>query len=197
MKYRPNIFIYFLYFIYLTFSVCPLSLSLSFLTQTIGQRHDGLLVYIIGVWNTRQSVVPLLTSMPACISLSADEKPIWTVWIIIFYMFNPIIWHSFLLIVSDGSLYWFHRHSRSLEILYGFSSCPSKWSIVISPRKALPGEGMENSHHFTISLYTWLLFCKPRYLVAVLWIQTLFYGAQGTCIGLSLAALESWGRGFR
>lgn len=108
--------------------------------------------------------------------------------IIIFRMFNFIIEQSFHLMVSAGSLYWFHRHSRSPEILYGFPSCPPKWSIVIPFQTPLSGEGMENSHHFTISLYTRVLLCQLHYLNAALWFQTLFYWPQRTFTGLSLAA---------
>lgn len=80
-----------------------------------------------------------------------------------------MLWHAFHLLVSAGFLYWFRRHSVSREILYGFSSCHPKWSIVISIRKAKRWKGMENSHHFHHHVYTWPLFCTPQRPKAVLW----------------------------
>lgn len=91
---------------------------------------------------------------------------------------------------SAGSLYWFPSHSMSLEILHGFSSCPPKRSILIPTRKGLPGYGTENSHHFTISLYTWLLFCKSHRLTAALWFQTLFHWPRRTSAGIRAWVLE-------
>lgn len=97
--------------------------------------------------------------------LCANEKPIWTVWIIILYVFNPIMWQSFVVI----GLSWMgrlipHTHRRSLGLLYGFHSCPPVWSIVISPPKGPASARYRKQTQYISSHYTCFCFKLPLHL---------------------------------
>lgn len=106
------------------------------------------------------------------LALFADETATRTVWIIIFNMLNPIIWQSFYLMVSAGSLHWFHRRSgHSRDPLWIFQLAPRHWSIVLPPRgERAPATGMNGKHHHLAVCShgaTWLSYCE-----AELWFQT-------------------------
>lgn len=118
--------------------------------------------------------------------LCADEKPIWTAWIIILYVFNPIMWQSFAVI----GLSWMGRlipHTQEvsgaplwiLQLPYRMIYCnfTTKGSCQRTLQKA--------ATIYQLPLYL-LLFKTPIALKVVLWFQ-MFYWSLRTYISFCSA----------
>ena len=117
--------------------------------------------YVQWVYETQDTFCGAFMDVHACLHYLHMKIQFGLKWIIIFYMFNPIIWHPFRLNgLSWISIDGFHMHSGSLEDLYRFSSCPPKRSIVISYPK-----GFARGKHGKQSSFHHLLI----YLAPVLW----------------------------